>query len=163
MRVLSPRQMLKLFLVTAICSCVLLLAMSVVQPERLHVPKSVHLHEEESHHHEPAGQSSGLSFNQVPPDLQGKEDVGRHVAVPVEVPPDLRNREDAGRPMTTTPRLPRKSGFLLDPEDGQRNLSTSLQVRGLEGGGADDGPWLRRLLQQLLADVMYRVGRSNKT
>ena len=141
MRVLSPRQMLKLFLVTAICSCVLLLAMSVVQPERLHVPKSVHLHEKESHHHEPAGQSSGLSFNRVPPDLQGKEDVGRHVA----------------------PRLPRKSGSLLDPEDGRKNLSTSLQVRGLEGGGGDDGPWLRRLLQQLLADVMYRVGSSNKT
>ena len=163
MRVLSPRQLLKLFLVTAACSCVLLLAMSVMQPERLHVPKSVHLHEEESHHHELAARSSGLSFNQVPPDLQGKEGVGRHVAVPVEVPPDLRNREDAGRHVTFTARLPRKSGSLLDPEDGRKNLSTSLQVRGLEGGGADDGPWLRRLLQQLLADVVYRVGRSNKT
>ena len=163
MRVLSPRQLLKLTLVTAACSCLLLLAMSVLQPERLHVPKSVHLHEKESHHHELAGLSSGLSSNLVPPDLQDKKDVGRHVAAPVEVPPDLRNREDAGRHVTTTPRLPRNSGSLMDLEDGHRNSSTSLQVRGLDGEVADEGPWLRRLLQQLLADVMYRISRSNKT
>ena len=163
MRVLSPRQLLKLTLVTAACSCLLLLAMSVLQPERLHVLKSVHLHEKESHHHELAELSSGLSSNLVPPDLQDKKDVGRHVAAPVEVPPDLRNREDAGRHVTSTPRLPRKSGSLPEPEDDRKNSSTSLQVRGLEGGVADEGPWLRRLLQQLLADVMYRISRSNKT